>query len=93
MIDLIYPTKDKIIELNFLVLTLIKVKKADTAEVLSPFKISKTIDECKDYEGDLYDKGAVLMRELVKGRSLCKRQQENRIYYNKILHKRKQRKV
>ena len=71
MIDLIYPTKDKIIELNFLVLTLIKVKKADTAEVLSPFKISKTIDECKDYEGDLYDKGAVLMREIVKGHAFA----------------------
>lgn len=71
MNNLIYPTKDKIIEFNFLVLNLIKVKKVDTAEVLSPFKISKTIDDCKSYEGDLYDKGAVLMREIVKGHAFA----------------------
>ncbi len=71
MTDLIYPTKDKIIELNFLVLTLIKVKKADTAEVLSHFNISKAIEDCKEYEGDLYDKGAVLMRKIVKNHAFA----------------------
>ncbi|PKP55941.1 MAG: hypothetical protein CVT89_07200 [Candidatus Altiarchaeales archaeon HGW-Altiarchaeales-2] len=71
MTDIIYPTKDRIIEFNFLVLNLIKVKKADTAKVLSHFSISKTIEDCKDYEGDLYDKGAVLMRKIVKGHAFA----------------------
>ena len=52
----------------------ITIKKADTAEVLSHFNISKAIEDCKEYEGDLYGKGAVLMRKIVKNRSLCKRQ-------------------
>lgn len=67
MTDLIYPTEDKIIEFNVLVLNIIKVKKADTAKVINHFNISKAIEDCKHYEGDLYDKGTVLMKKIVNG--------------------------
>jgi len=41
MTYLIYPTEDKIIEFNILVLNIIKVKKPDTAKVINHFNISK----------------------------------------------------
>jgi len=64
--ETMYPSSDKIIEYNLLVLNLIKVKKADEAKVLSISKIYEIIEECKGYKGDLYDKALVLLKGLIK---------------------------
>jgi len=61
-----YPTVEKIIELNALVLTVIKVKKADKSVVLSTKKIYEAIENCKTKEGDIYDKAAFLLESLIK---------------------------
>ena len=61
-----FPSENKIIELNILILTLIKVKKADQAKVLSKVKILKILHNCEQEIGDIYDKAAVLMIGLVK---------------------------
>ena len=71
MSEIMYPNEDKIIELNVLILTIIKVKKADHPKVLSHVKISKALKGCKDFEGDLYDKAAVLMKHLIKNHAFA----------------------
>ncbi len=60
-----YPAVERIIELNILVLSVIKAKKADAAHVLSRQKIARAIDECRVVQGDMHTKAAVLMRALV----------------------------
>jgi death-on-curing family protein len=64
--EIVYPTESKVIELNMLVLALIKVKKADQPKILSRSKITQAIVFCRSYEGDVYDKAAVLIKELIK---------------------------
>lgn len=66
MKKIIYPTPEKIIEYNLLVLNILKVKKADKAEVLSHRKIVEIIDECKDMRGDIYDKAVFLLKSLIR---------------------------
>lgn len=66
MEKLIYPSENKIIENNFLGLQLIKVKKADQSKVLSHSKIEDIIKECKNKEGDVYDKAVILLKEIVR---------------------------
>ena len=61
-----YPAIEEIIEYNILVLNMIKVKKADKPEVLSREKISKIIEGCEKFKGDIYDKAVFLMEKLVK---------------------------
>ena len=61
-----YPSIEKIIELNILALTVIKVKKADSPKVLSRLKIHDILDECKQAEGYIYDKATALMKGLVQ---------------------------
>ncbi len=61
-----YPTSEKIIEFNILALNIMKVKKADKPEVMSHSKLIKIIESCKKLEGDIYDKAAELMVELVR---------------------------
>lgn len=61
-----YPTPEKIIEYNLLVLKLIKVKKADEAKVLSKAKIIEIVMECENYEGDVHDKAACLLKGLIQ---------------------------
>jgi len=63
---IVYPTPEIIIEYNFLVLELIKVKKADQPKVLSHHKIIEVIEECRFLDGEIYDKAACLLRGLVK---------------------------
>ena len=65
MVKIIYPTIDKIIEYNLIILNIIKVKKADKPEVLSYEKIKKVIGECKKCNGDIYDKAAILLKGLI----------------------------
>ncbi|MFA6328572.1 MAG: type II toxin-antitoxin system death-on-curing family toxin [Candidatus Micrarchaeia archaeon] len=64
--DVAYPSVERIVEFNFLVLTLIKVKKADSHRVLSYPKIMEAVEECQNAEGDIYKKAAALLEALVK---------------------------
>ncbi|MBI5797678.1 type II toxin-antitoxin system death-on-curing family toxin [Candidatus Woesearchaeota archaeon] len=66
-----YPSVNKIIELNFLVLSVIVVKKADRPEILSHVKISSALKHCENFEGDLYDKAATLMKALIKNHAFA----------------------
>lgn len=61
-----YPSADRIIEYNVLALTIIKVKKADRAEVLSGPRIDRIIKECKDLDGDVYDKAVSLFKGIIQ---------------------------
>ncbi|MBU2639357.1 MAG: type II toxin-antitoxin system death-on-curing family toxin [Nanoarchaeota archaeon] len=61
-----YPTIEKIIEYNVIILNVINVKKKDKPEVLSKVKILNIINECKNLEGDVYDKAVFLLRELIQ---------------------------
>ncbi|MFH1316943.1 MAG: type II toxin-antitoxin system death-on-curing family toxin [Candidatus Woesearchaeota archaeon] len=66
MMTIKYPTTEKIIEFNILSLTIIKVKRADDAKILNRGKIEKVINECKEKEGDYYDKAVVLIKGLIQ---------------------------
>lgn len=61
-----YPTADRIIEYNVLALTIIKVKKADRPMVLSSGRLDCIIKECKNLEGDLYDKAVSLFKGIIQ---------------------------
>lgn len=61
-----YLTIEKIIEYNFLALTLIKVKKADLPKVLSMERLNHIVNECKATRGDIYDKAVFLFSSLIK---------------------------
>ncbi|MDO8643223.1 MAG: Fic family protein [Candidatus Woesearchaeota archaeon] len=66
MVKLIYPSAERIVEYNLLVLALVKVKKADKGQVLDMAGIRRIVSECEEKEGDLYDKAVVLVKGLVK---------------------------
>ena len=66
MEKVIYPTVEKIIEYNILALHLLKVKKADKAEVLNRSRIMDVIGKCQDCEGDICDKAVVLLKGLIQ---------------------------
>jgi prophage maintenance system killer protein len=61
-----YPSVERIIEFNILAITLIQAKKSDKAEVLNRPSLFAVISECEEFEGDLYDKAAVLLKGLVQ---------------------------
>lgn len=61
-----YPSVEKITELNLLALSVINVKRADQAKVLSMARIADVIEDCRGLEGDLHDKAAVLLKGLVQ---------------------------
>ena len=62
-----YPSAERVIEYNILVLAIIKVKKADRPEVLSHTKLASIIKACEKREGDLYDKAVCLFKGIIKG--------------------------
>ena len=66
MADIIYPSAERIVEYNLLVLERIKVKKADSHRVLSLAKIQEVLDDCRKKEGKVYDKAVVLLKGLVQ---------------------------
>ena len=66
MDEIKYPSAEKIIEYNFLILKLIKVKKADQPKVLSKSKILDAIEECEEQEGTIYDKATALLIGLIQ---------------------------
>jgi len=71
MVKIAYPTTNKIIEYNLIILNIIKVKKADKPEVLSYEKIKEVINECKKYKGDIYDKATNTIKRLNSNTSIC----------------------
>jgi death-on-curing family protein len=66
MSKIIYPSEDMIVAYNSIVLKMIKVKKADKSEIMSYEKIQSIVQECKKYNGDIYDKAAVLMTQIIQ---------------------------
>lgn len=62
-----YPTPEKIIEYNLLMLSVLKIKKADKHELLSYQKLKTIIESCKAKEGDTYDKAVSLLKGLIQG--------------------------
>jgi len=66
-----YPSVEEVIEANLLVLGLIGVKKADRHEVLSRQKISLALERCREVEGNLYYKAAVLAQGLVSAHAFA----------------------
>jgi len=64
--DIKYPTSEKVIEYNLLALTLIKVKKADQPKVLSNHAIVSAIEECRQAEGNIYDKAVHLLKGIIQ---------------------------
>jgi len=66
-----YPGVEEIEEFNLLALAVIKVKKADAHKVLSRAKIIVAIEGCKNAEGDIYLKAAVLISALVSAHAFA----------------------
>ena len=71
MAEIVYLNEEKIIELNVLILNLINVKKADQPKVLSYRKITQSIENCRDCDGDIYDKAVVLMKSIIKNHAFA----------------------
>lgn len=61
-----YPTVEDVINTNARVLSEIKVKKADTHEVLSRRKITEVLESVAADNGGLYDKAAKLLKGLLQ---------------------------
>ena len=66
MAPIIYPTVDELIETNRRALIEIRSKKADSHRVLSRPLLIASLEKVKAESGDLYDKAAVLLTELVR---------------------------
>ena len=66
MRKVLYLTPERIIEYNLLALTLLEVKKADKAEVLSKGRLIDIAEGCRKTEGDIYDKAAYLLKQLIQ---------------------------
>ncbi len=66
MAEITYPSAEKIIEYNLFALSTIRIKKADKAEVLSHAKIMKIVEDCESLEGDIYDKAAFLLKDIIQ---------------------------
>jgi len=67
----VYPAEDDIISLNLLALSIIPAKKSDKAEVLSKAKITSALDACKNFDGDIYSKAAVMLTSLVRAHAFA----------------------
>ena len=63
---LIYPNIDDLIKYNYLVLEVIKVKKADKSQILSYSKIFEIIKECEETNRDIYDKSVILLKGIIQ---------------------------
>lgn len=63
---ILYQMRAQIIEYNVIALEILKIKKADKSKVLSLKKIDEALEECKQVEGDIYDKAVVLLTGLIK---------------------------
>ncbi|MEK6857134.1 MAG: type II toxin-antitoxin system death-on-curing family toxin [Nanoarchaeota archaeon] len=63
---LVYLTVERIIEYNILAINIIKIKKADKAEVLSKSRLIDIVSACEELEGDVYDKAVFLLKSLIQ---------------------------
>ncbi|TMI23167.1 hypothetical protein E6H36_11335 [Candidatus Bathyarchaeota archaeon] len=70
-LEIIYPSVDELIETNRRVLREISVKRAVRHRVLSRPKLEAATQKMRAEEGDLYDKAAVLLTELVRGHAFA----------------------
>jgi death-on-curing family protein len=66
MKKLMYPTTQMVIRYNIIALSVFKVKKQDKPEVMSHSTIVEILEQCRELDGDLYDKAAFMMRALVQ---------------------------
>ncbi|MEM3374179.1 MAG: type II toxin-antitoxin system death-on-curing family toxin [Candidatus Woesearchaeota archaeon] len=71
MKEILYPSPELIIQFNALAITMFETKKADSSKLLSYTKLLEAIEKCKKTEGDIYDKAAVLLIELVKAHAFA----------------------
>ncbi len=62
----VYPSVERIIEFNFLALLFIRAKRADSPKVLSRSKIEEVLEECKQKDGDAYDKAVSLLKGIIQ---------------------------
>ena len=61
-----YPTVARIQEINLLVLSFIKVKKADEPKLLSASKLYDVLSACEETEGDVHDKAIILLKGIIQ---------------------------
>jgi prophage maintenance system killer protein len=61
-----YPTIERIVEYNLLILKFIKVKKADQTKLLNKAKLREVIEDCEGLEGDVHDKAVVLCKGIIQ---------------------------
>ncbi len=66
-----YLEAEKVIEFNLLALTAIRAKKADQPKVLSKSKLEAVLRACKEKDGDVFDKGAILLEGIVKAHAFA----------------------
>ncbi len=71
MAPIIYPTVDELIETNRRALIEIRSKKADSHGVLSRPLLIAALEKVEAESGDLYDKAAVLLTELVRAHAFA----------------------
>jgi len=69
--DAIYPSIDELVETNRRVLREIRVKKADQHKILSRKALEIALAKARAEKGDIYDKAAVLLIELVRGHAFA----------------------
>ncbi len=62
-----YPSIVELIETNRRVLKQIRARKADQPQLLSKQALQAALEKTKGEKGDIYDKAAVLLIELVRG--------------------------
>lgn len=67
MAEIVYPSVGELVETNRRVLKEIRAKRADQHKVLSRPKLEQAIQKARDEKGDVHDKAAVLLIELVRG--------------------------
>ena len=61
-----YPTAEKIVEYNLLVLTVVPGKKKDRPRLASRAKLDDVLVRCRVAGGDVYDKATVLLCGLIQ---------------------------
>ena len=66
MKNMYYPTVARIQEINLLVLSFIKVKKADEPKLLSASKLYDVLSACEETEGDVHDKAIILLKGIIQ---------------------------
>src|SRR3989338_2992695 len=66
MKELTYPSVDHLIELNVVALSVIQVKRADRAQVMSRARLEEVLTSCRRVDGDVYDKAVMLLKGIVQ---------------------------